>query len=108
MILFLKDIGLKEFPYHIIQTAISKNPFFSFSSLKKYFPKEKSISDFIKKKDYLGGLSVTFKCLAETQSISNKGKLEAMTGLLNAIENEMKENVTEYKGTKAEKPVCSF
>jgi len=38
-----KDISLREIPYHIIQNAISKNPFFSFSSLKKYYPQEKKL-----------------------------------------------------------------
>ncbi len=93
-----KDISLKSIPYHIIQNAVSKNPFFSFSSLKKYYPKEKSIRDFIEKKSFLGGLSLTFK--GQGQAVSLKDHLSAVTGLLGEIETEMKKNITEYKGTE--------
>ena len=95
-----KDITLKDIPHHIIQNAISKNPFFSFYSLKKYYQKEESIRDFIEKENYLGGLSITFNGLSKNQSISNEDKLFAMTGLLREIEKEIKENITEYKGTE--------
>ena len=95
-----KDMTLKDISYHIIQNAVSKNPFFSFSSLKRYYPQEKSIRDFIEKEDYLGGLSVTFNGLSGGQSISNKDKLSAVTDLLGEIENEMRKNITEYKGTQ--------
>ena len=95
-----KDMSLKDMPYHIIQNAVSKTPFFYFSSLKKYYPKEKSITDFIKKKSFLGGLSLTFKGLSEGQTVSRKDQLSAVTGLLGEIETEMKKNITEHKGTQ--------
>ena len=96
----IQDMNLKNIPYHIIQNAIAKNPFFNFDSLRKYYPKEKSIRGFIEKPGFLGGLSVTFEGLSENYSLSNQDKLFAVQGLLTAIENEIKQNTKEYKGTE--------
>ena len=95
-----EEMSLRDIPYHVIQNAISKNPFFSFSSLKKYYPREESIRDFIKKEDYLGGLRINFNGLSREQFLSQKDKLSAVISLLEEIENEMKKNITEYKGVE--------
>ena len=42
-----RDIALKDIDRNIIQTAIARNPFYNFSSLKRYFPNLNSIDDFI-------------------------------------------------------------
>ncbi len=95
-----QEISLKNISYHIIQNAISKNPFFSFSSLSKYFPKEKSMKNFIESTSFLGGLSITFRDVPKNSFLSNQNKLFAIISLLKEIESELKQNITEYKGTE--------
>lgn len=96
-----KDIKLNEISRHIIQNALIKKEFFSFKNLRKYFPNVESINDFIDSKDYLGGLEITFQSQADVLgSINNQIYLNALTGLLERIENEIKNNTTEFRGTK--------
>ena len=99
-----QDIKLKDMPFHIIQNAVSNNPFFTFHSLKKYFPHIYSIREFIEGKSYLGGLAITF----QGGSPSNKDFLDGVSGLLEEIKNKIQKNITEYKGTeKFEKNLIS-
>ena len=100
-----KDIKVKDIPRHITHNAISKNPFYTFKSLKRYFPHIKSIRQFVDADDYLGGLEITFQGdSAEVYRLSNKAQLDALTGLLDQIETEVRKNITEYKGTENFKP----
>lgn len=100
-----KDIKVSDIPKHIIQNAIAKNPFFRFNTIKKYFPNITSMDDFIQSDDYFGGLEITYKANTETlSSISNKHHLEALSTLIEQIELETRENITEFKGTKEFKP----
>lgn len=95
-----KDISIKDIPRHIVQNAISKKIFFTYKSLKRYFPHIKSIRQFIENDDYLGGLEITFQGdPADISSLSNKAQLDALTGLLGQIEAEIRKNIIEYKGT---------
>ena len=79
---------------------LPKIRFFNFDSLSRYYPNEKSIRDFIKKPSFLNELSVTFKGVSATSPLSNQDKLSAVTNLLSEIESQIKQNQTEYKGTK--------
>jgi len=100
-----KDRKVKDIPRHITHNAISKNPFYTFKSLKRYFPHIKSIRQFVDADDYLGGLEITFQGTSvEIYSLSNKAQLDALTGLLSQIELEVRKNITEYKGTEKFKP----
>ena len=100
-----KDIKVKDIPRHITHNAISKNPFYTFKSLKHYFPHIKSIRQFVDADDYLGGLEITFQGdSAEIYSLSNKAQLDALTGMLKQIETEVRKNITEYKGTENFEP----
>ena len=98
-----KDIPVKEIPFHIVRSAVAQNPFFAFSSLKTYFPYIKSVRQFIKADEYLGGLSITLQG-DERYVLSNETYLAAMTGLLDQIASELRQNRTEYKGTESFKP----
>ena len=91
-----RDIKLSDMSFHIVQNAVSKNDFFTFRSLKQYFPHIQSIREFIEGESYLGGLAVTF----QGSRPSNKDFLDGVSGLLEEIKNKMKENITEYKGTE--------
>ena len=98
-----RNIPVKDIPCHIVRTAIARNPFFAFKSLKVYFPHIKSIREFIEAEEYLGGLSITLQG-DERYVLSNETYLAAMTGLLNQIASELRQNMTEYKGTESFKP----
>ena len=94
------NVPVKAIPFHIVRSAIARNPFFVFNSLNRHFPHLKSIRQFIESDEYLGGLSITFQGdSAELTHLSNRAQLDAMTGLLNRIAAELRQNTTEYKGT---------
>ena len=49
----------------------------------------------------MGGLEITFQGnSSEIYSLSNKAQLDAMMGLLDQIESELRKNITEYQGTE--------
>ena len=98
-----RDVSLKKLPFHVIRKAIARNPFFTFKSLKRYFPHLRSIRQFIQADDYLGGLSITFQD-DDLYALSNKTCLDAVTGLLEQIVSELRKNITEYRGTDIFKP----
>jgi len=96
-----KDISLKNIESHIIKNALAKNDFYSFNSLKHYFPKLESINDFIGKNNYLNGLSITFEGdKKELDNLSNENKFFGVLDLLAKIETEIKGNLTEYEGSE--------
>ncbi|OFV11181.1 type III deoxyribonuclease [Sphingobacterium sp. HMSC13C05] len=95
-----KDIKLIEIPKNTIRFALSQNPFFFFDSLSHYFPGVGSLSNFIDSKDFLGGLEITFVGTANRlKEISHFDYLQALNGLLKAIEADIKSNSTEYEGS---------
>ena len=98
-----KDIPVKKIPFHIVRSAIARNPFFTFKSLKTYFPHIKSIREFIEADEYLGGLSITLQG-DERYLLSNETYLAVMTGLLDQIASELRQNRTEYRGTETFEP----
>ena len=49
-----KDVKLRNIPVHIIRNAMSRNAFFSFQSIKTYFPHCKSVLQFIREKKVYG------------------------------------------------------
>jgi len=97
-----KDIKLKDIENNIIYNAIAKHPFFTFKSIQRYFQDVSSVRAFIESKEYLGGLEITFQ--GNSSALSNRAKLNAMSGLLNQIETEMRKNITQYQGTEKFQP----
>ena len=96
-----KDISLKNIEPHIIKNALAKNDFYSFNSLKHYFPELESVNDFIGKNNYLNGLSITFEGnKEELDNLSNENKFLGVLDLLTKIETEIKGNLTEYEGSE--------
>jgi type III restriction enzyme len=95
-----KDIKLTEIPKNIIRFALSQNPFFYFDSLSHYFPSVGSLSNFIDSTDFLAGLEITFVGTANRlKEISHFDYLQALNGLLQSIEADIKSNSTEYEGS---------
>lgn len=85
---------------NIIQSAIARNPFFTFASLKRYLPNLNSMQEFIKDEEYLANLEITFVGNTYNLDENKEEKLKAVLGLLGEIENQIRANVTEYKGTR--------
>ena len=98
-----RNIPVRDIPFHVVRTAVVRNPFFAFESLKTYFPHIKSIREFIEADEYLGGLSITLQG-DESYLLSNETYLAAMTGLLHQIASELRQNITKYKGTETFEP----
>ena len=95
-----KDVNLTEIPKNTIRFALSQNPFFYFNSLSHYFPSVGSLSNFIDSTDFLAGLEITFSGTTKRlKEISNFDYLQALNGLLQNIEADIKGNSTEYEGS---------
>ena len=95
-----KDIKVKNLERNLVQSAIARSPFFTFASLKRYFPNSVSMQEFITSDDYLGGLEITFQGNLYRLDENKAEKLSAMIGLLNRIEAEIRQQTTEYQGSK--------
>jgi type III restriction enzyme len=95
-----RDVKVSDIESNITYSAICRNQFFTFASLKKYFPHLESIRDFITSDDYLGGLAITFQGNLYKLEDNRIEKLAAVLGLLGEIETEIRANVTDYQGTR--------
>lgn len=95
------EVKLPEIPLHIIRFALSQQPFYYFDNLSHYFPNIFSISNFISSTDFLGGLAITFNGTANRmKEINHFDYLQALNGLLQNIEADIKNNSTEYEGSE--------
>lgn len=94
------DLKVRDIERNIIEFALARNPFFTFTSLKRYFPNLASMRDFITLDQYLGGLEITFQGNINGLDNNRAEKLSAVSGLLKQIEAEICANVTEYEGTR--------
>jgi type III restriction enzyme len=99
-----RDIKVRDIGRNIIESAIARNPFFTFASLKRYFPYLASMRDFITFDEYLGGLEITFQGHVYGLDENRAEKLAAMQGLLSQVEAEIRVNVTDYEGTRDFRP----
>ena len=95
-----KVVWIRNIELNIIQSAIARNPFFTFASLKQYFPHLESMSDFMTSKDFLGGLAIVFKGNLYQLDDNQAEKLRACCDVLGKIESDIREQITEYEGTK--------
>lgn len=96
-----KEVKLKDMEKHVIRYALSKNPFYYFDSLSRYFPGIRSLSDFIEDENYLGNFEITFLGnSSRLLEISNFDYLQALSGMLRNIEDEIKNNATDYEGSE--------
>ena len=96
-----RDIPVKEIERNIIQSAIARNPFYTFSSLRHYFPNLNSMQEFINSDSYLGGLQITFQGNIYQLNENKFEKLQAVLNLLDEIEAQIRLLHTgEYEGSK--------
>lgn len=95
-----KQPEIRYIPKHIIRFALSQNPFFYFDNLSSYFPNVGSLSNFINSTGFLAGLKITFNGTQnQLKEISHLDYLQALNGLLQTIEADIKNNSTEYEGS---------
>ncbi|MDR2704240.1 MAG: DEAD/DEAH box helicase family protein [Planctomycetaceae bacterium] len=95
-----RDVKLSNIPHHVLRFALTQNPFFYFENLTHYFPNIRSISEFIKDKNYLDGLEITLEGTQEKlDAMTPPDYLGAITSLLQSIETEIKSVSTEYEGS---------
>ena len=94
-----QNLPVKTIEKNILKSAIARNPFFTFATLKRYFPQLTSIREFIDSKDYLGGLTINLQGNINELGINRAEKFAACRGLLNQIEFDIREQITEYEGT---------
>ncbi|MFZ4927710.1 DEAD/DEAH box helicase family protein [Chryseobacterium sp. Mn2064] len=97
-----KSVGIKikQIQKHVIRYAVSRNPFYYFNNLSRYFPNIASIWDFIEDEKYLGGIEIIFYGTQERlQIISHFDYLQALNALLQNIEVSIKHNVPDYEGS---------
>jgi type III restriction enzyme len=95
-----QDVKVKDIELNVVQSALTRSPFFTFATLKRYFPHVASMRDLIASDDYLGGLEITFQGNVYGLEDNRSEKLAAMLGLLGQIEAEIRANVTDYEGTR--------
>lgn len=95
-----KDLAVQKIEYNLIQSAIARNPFYTFESLKRYFPHINSMREFITSDNYLSGLVITFQGNVYQLEENKVEKLNAMLGLLGQIEAEIRQQITDYQGSK--------
>lgn len=94
-----RDVRVADMARNIVQAAIARNPFFTFASLKRYFPQLASLREFITAENYLGGLAITFEGNISELDANPAAKLAGCRGLLRQIETEIRALITEYEGT---------
>ncbi len=100
-----REVKIADIETHVVQNALAHNDFFSFENLVKYFPAVRSVREFATSKAYLGELSITFRgSEADIATIGSEEKFHGILRLLEEMEREIKETVTEYRGTKEFKP----
>jgi type III restriction enzyme len=94
-----KDVKATEIPRNIIESALARNPFFTFASLRQYFPHLTSMQEFVTSEAFLGGLEITFQGNIYLLDENKREHLRAVIGLLNQIEAEARKQITDYQGS---------
>ena len=102
-----KVVWIRDIERNIVQSAIARNLFFAFASLKQYFPNLASMSHFMTSENFLDGLAINFKGNLSNLEDNHEEKLRACCDVLGKIESDIREQITQYEGTKQfhEKPI---
>lgn len=95
-----KTLEIKDIDKRIIKKAISRNDFYRFDNLQKYFWKLESIEEFIISNKYLNSKKIdVFSSKEVLENISIEDKLKAVSALLNTLEIEIKQKEILYRWT---------
>lgn len=93
-----KELRINFFVY---MKAIQRVHFYEFRNIKNYFPKLKSIKQFINDENYLGGIKIMIHTYEEVpiEKITSKEKLKIAEEILIKISETIKINHSKQKGT---------
>jgi len=95
-----RDVKLKKIEKNVIQSALARNPFFTFANIHHYFPHIQSMQQFIESDEYLGGLEITFEGNLYQFEENRAEKLYAVMGLLGEVETEVRQQIVDFRGSK--------
>lgn len=94
------DVKLAQIERNIVESALARSPFFTFASLRRYFPQLTSMQEFVSSEAYLGGLFITFQGNVYLLAEDKAERLRAVIGLLNQVETEVRQGITEHRGSR--------
>ena len=95
-----KNMPLPLLGKHVLRFAMDANPFFHFSSLKKYFPQLGSASEFITSRQYLGGTDVDITGTSDRlEALTANEMVDVARHVLGKIEQAVKDRDSTYSGT---------
>ena len=98
-----KTYKLSQIEQHVIKNALANNDFFSFESIKRYFPKTKSMDDFITKN--LEKIEITFSGTEDAiHELSNEEIYKGILTVLEDIKAKINSNLVDYKGLEVFSP----
>ncbi len=101
------SVGLLDFGLNVVRTALHRLEFYQFSNLKQFFPRLKSIEEFINSNKYLANVIIDIVGIEEQiNSISQEKKLRIAASILEIIGGEIQAGSSEYKGTKVFEPIA--
>ena len=92
-------------PKCVIRSAINRVDFFYFSNLKKYFPKLKSISEFISQDSFLGNVHWKVATNSTSFNPSWQQQRKMVIDMLEEIKTNITKNSYDYEGSKEFCPI---
>ena len=102
------DVVKIKFPdlgKNVIRYALDKIKFYSFSNLKSYFPKLKSISEFISNKAFLGDIDLIISISKKRENkLTQDEKLDICLKVLEDVSENIQKNISNYSGTEEFEP----
>lgn len=96
-----KNIKLNAIEPHILRKAIDKIDFYQFNNLSGYFPKLKSITEFITADNYSGLVEIELYAKnGKLDNLSNKNKFDVALEVLKELSQKILSSNKEFYGTK--------
>ena len=97
------NIKIKTFSPHLIRKILDKIPFYNFENLKTFFPKIKSINDFVSSPDYLGGINLEIE--TDKEKVELNRIFYNLISIFENIKNTVKANTSEFQGSREFIPI---
>ncbi|MFC1663510.1 DEAD/DEAH box helicase family protein, partial [Patescibacteria group bacterium] len=96
-----KIIKLNNIEAHIVRKALDKVDFYQFANLSVYFPKLKSINEFITADDYTGLVEIElYAKKGKLDNLTNKDKFDIALSVLKELAQKISTSNKEFIGTK--------
>ena len=95
-----RNVQLLSFGRHVLRFAMDASPFFHFSSLRVYFPRLTSASEFIVSRQYLGDVYVDLTGTPERlDRLTPDERVDIARHVLGRIERAVRDRDSTYRGT---------